>query len=98
MEASTWCGYVLKLTTDMRQDGYGYVSFNLDFDTDFEFEERMPLADFIEYLEDANAIARQMYPEHAKKLKAYLEQAIEKITALQKAHEEWKRRNGDVLS
>ncbi|MBK4215610.1 hypothetical protein JJJ17_06705 [Paracoccus caeni] len=79
-------------------EAYGYVSFWLDFDTDFELEERMSLPDFMEYLKDANAIARQMYPEEDRKLKSYLEQAIKKISKLQKDHEEWGRRHGNAIS
>lgn len=79
---------------DTPVEAYGYVLFWLDFDVDFEFEERMPLSDFIDYLKDANAVACQMYPEDAPKLRAYLERAIAEVTQLQKAHEAWKRKNG----
>ena len=74
-------------------ESYGYVSFHLDFDNDFELEGKMPLPEFIEYLKDANAVACKMYPKDTEKLQNYLAQAIEKATSLQKAHERWKRKN-----
>lgn len=76
---------------------YDYASFYLDFDTEFELDERMPLPEFIDYLKDANAIACQMYPEHASKLKAYLSRAIERISNLHKAHEDWKKRRSGIV-
>ncbi len=77
-------------------ESYGYVSFWLDFDVDFEFEERMDFDTFRAYLEDAFRIYTMIYPEERSSAKSYLDRALNKLSELKRAHEAWKKTTGKV--
>lgn len=72
-------------------ESYGHVSFWLDFDTDFDLEERMDLIDFKAYLMDACKVFCDLYPEEKTRAEAAHSKAIARIEEMIAVHQSWKK-------
>jgi len=80
---------------EIPSEAYGYVSFWLDFDLDFELEERMSLMQFSDFLTDACQIYCELHPDDANLAQSLLSAAKVNTEASRKAHEAWMKRNGE---